>query len=160
MDTRSPIPTLIAAEIDYYDSAQIIEWAEKEVPQMEWHSDNEILIELVSLNAKRRDSLEQAKPVLKRFINSIWPEFDIKSPKATMYAKMWFRKRLEDYVNDRCEPWALCRMVGPIEKIYDFPKWIGNLYNACDWVEPDTQTASCPHLIDEARAVLSGLTRQ
>lgn len=32
-------------------------------------------------------------------------------------------------------------MISPIEQAYDFPDWLGAMYDACDWIEPDT-----PHL--------------
>ena len=158
MDTDSPLPIWIAHELSYLDDQGLIEWAVREVPKFDWHADNEILLELISLNPGRRESREQAGPILKRFIDSMWPEFDIRSPKATRYAQMWFGKRLREYIDGECDPWYLCRMVSPIEQIYDYPDWLGGLYDACDWLDPDSQSRDCPHLADEARVVLFGLT--
>lgn len=34
-------------------------------------------------------------------------------------------------------------MVVPVENLYDHPKWPGKMYDACDWVEADTERADC-----------------
>ncbi len=48
-------------------------------------------------------------------------------------------------------------MINPIEQIYDFPKWLGNIYNACEWIEPDTLPVDCKHLEDEIKDCLNKL---
>lgn len=34
-------------------------------------------------------------------------------------------------------------MIGPIEQLYGFPLWLGAMYDACDWVEPNTSREDC-----------------
>ena len=37
------------------------------------------------------------------------------------------------------------QMISLIEQLYDFAEWLGNMYNACDWIEPETQISDCRH---------------
>jgi hypothetical protein len=67
------------------------------------------------------------------------------------------RRACERYLAGEIPPYDLCRLVSPIEQVFDFPRWLGNLYNACDWIEPETKREDVPHLEDEVTAMLAGL---
>ena len=34
--------------------------------------------------------------------------------------------------------WDVCCMVSQIEERFDFPDWLGDMYNVCDWLGPDS----------------------
>ena len=45
-------------------------------------------------------------------------------------------------------------MINPIEQLYSFPDWLGNMYNVCDWIEPETKPVECSHLEAEVESTL------
>ena len=79
---------------------------------------------------------ESAGKILEKFIYIIWPEFSFDSEKTEIYAKRYFKKRLNEYLEGKCEPYDVCKMINPIEDIFHFPSWLGDMFNACDWIEP------------------------
>ena len=149
MKNKSPLPTYIAYEVEFYRDKDLVEQAIKYVPESEYFEDNHNLIELAALNTKDSRQTETAGLLLSKFVYSQWPEFDLKGEKAEVYAKNYFKYRLQQYIDHSCKPYDLCRMVSPIEQLYDFPVWLGNMYNACDWIEPETNSEDCPLLLSE-----------
>ncbi len=152
-----PLSCWIAYQIGYFDDHDLVSWAVDYAQNAPSYSDSRDLVELMSLNPKRRESVEKAGPLMARFVESMWPSFDLQSPGAVAQAQEWLSKRLKQYIDGQCEPWDLCRMVPALEHVFDFPPWIGDLYDACDWVEPGRNRAYCPDLECEARAVLAAL---
>lgn len=154
MKVESPLPTHIAHEVEYLDDRGLIEWAVKYLPTSEHFGYDSDLIELMSINTKNIREVEKAGAYLSSFISRQWPEFNLKGSKAEFYAKKFFRQRMEQYLDGKCRPYDVCKMISPIEQLYDFPEWLGNMYNACDWIEPETQPADCRHLEGEIEQAL------
>jgi len=154
MKVESPLPAHIAYEAGFFDDIELIDWAVKYLPSSEYFEDNSYLLDLVSINTKNNREVEKAGEYLSGFIASQWPEFNIKGNKAEFYAKKYFHKRMKQYLNGECRPYDVCKMISPIEQLYDFPSWLGNMYDACDWVEPTTQPSDCRHLEGEIEQTL------
>lgn len=133
---ESPISIYLAYNIGFYSDLDIVEWAVAYFPNNEHFSDDEQLIEIVSINTKQPREVENAGKILEKFIFKIWPEFSFDSEKTEIYAKRYFKKRLNEYLEGKCEPYDVCKMINPIEDILHFPSWLGDMYNACDWIEP------------------------
>ncbi|MCP4990235.1 MAG: hypothetical protein GY928_30610 [Colwellia sp.] len=154
MKIESPLPAHIAHEVAYFDDIALVAWAEKYLPRSEYFGEDVDLLELLSINKKSKREVEKAGVCLSVFISRQWPEFNIKGSKAEKYAKIFFHQRMQEYLNGECRPYDVCKMISPIEQLYDFPSWLGNMYNACDWVEPETEPADCRHLEGEIESAL------
>jgi len=154
MKIDSPLPTYIGYEVSYFADEDLIKWAIEYLPNSEYFSDDPDLIELVSINTKMKHEVEKAGTYLKAFVNKQWLEYTLKNAKSEMYAKKYFKDRLREYLAGNCTPYDVCRMISPIEQIYDFPGWLGDMYNACDWVGPDTMPVDCRHLESEIEKTL------
>jgi hypothetical protein len=154
MKIESPLPTYIAYEVEYLDDRNLIEWAVEYMPTSEYFNDDFDLIELLSTNTKSIRDVEKAGSYLSSFIHRQWPEFNLKGSKAEHYAKRFFHQRMKQYLEGKCRPYDVCKMISPIEQLYDFPNWLGNMYNACDWIEPETRPADCRHLEAEIEKAL------
>ena len=154
MKIDSPLPTYIAYKVGYFTDSDLIEWANAYLPNSIYFTDNPDLIELMLINTKVKNELEKAGTCLKNFIDKQWPKFNLSSSKAEMYAEKFFMSRLKEYLADRCRLYDVCKMISPIEQIYDFPDWLGNMYNACNWIEPETLPADCKYLEPEIEKTL------
>jgi hypothetical protein len=154
MKMGSPLPTYIAYEVEYLDDHGLIDWAVEYLPTSENFGEDFDLIELVSINTKNIREVEKAGSYLSSFISRQWPEFNLRGKKAELYAKKFFHKRMKQYLEGERRPYDLCKMIPPIEQLYNFPEWLGNMYNACDWIEPETQPADCRHLEGEIKQAL------
>ena len=157
MQNQAPLPIFIAYSIGCLDDVELIAWAANYVPESEHFADDHDLLELLRLNPKQPGSAANAGKLLRAFVDRIWPGYDLSNPKAEHYAKRFFRNRLEQYLAGECSPWQVCRMIGPIEQLFDYPDWLGDLYNACDWIEPGVTSAQWPHLESVVRETLDEL---
>jgi hypothetical protein len=149
MKIDSPLPTYIGYEVGYFTDTDLVDWAVQYLPTSEYFSDDPDLVELASINEKNKFEVEKAGDHLRAFVKKQWPDYSLKNNKAEIYAKKYLKSRLREYLAGQCSPYEVCRMVTPIEQVFDFPKWLGNMYNACDWIEPNTSRADCKHLDSE-----------
>ena len=155
MELNSPLAAYIAREIGYYDDDGLSMWANEVIPKNDEYINNEYLIELYSLLP---GSNNKAQDLLRLYIETQRPDFSMSSKEAENVAVLWLSLRLKEYIDGKRLPWELCRMVQPIESFYDFPKWLGNLFNSCDWLGPDSKSEDCKHLVVEAQTLLDSLT--
>ena len=158
MDTESPLPTYIAYSVGFYDDRDLIDWVLAYLPASEHFSNDPDLQEIGWINTKQVREIENAGKILDNFVQKMWPGYELKgNSKAEHYAKRCFKRRLESYVEGDCSPWMVCRMISSIEHYFDFPDWLGGMYNACDWIEPNTPRVDCRHLEDAVIQTLKGL---
>jgi len=135
---NSPLEIYVGYFIDYYDELAVVDWAANYFEGSSLHSQVDTFIELMCINIKQQRELERAVNLLAAFVRDHWPDFKIAGPEAEAIANAYFRERLEQYLVHECSPWDVCKLINPIEQIYDFPAWLGNMYNQCDWIEPHT----------------------
>ena len=154
MKIDSPLPTYIGYEVGYYTDEDLVKWAIECLPGSEYFSEDPGLIEIASINTNNKREAEKAGAYLKTFIDNQWPDYTLKNPKAEMYAKKYFKAKMKEYLARECTPYEVCRMVKPIEQIFNFPNWLGDMYNACDWIEPETMPVDCRHLESEIENTL------
>lgn len=157
MKTNSPLPTYIAYSVGYFDDADIVNWVQGYLPTSEHFSDNSTLLEMAWINPKDPRSVETAGTLLEQFVAENWPGYDLNNAKAELYAKRYFTHRLKSYLDGNVSPWLVCRMVSPIENLYDFPVWLGKMYDACDWIDQSTKLQDCPHLRDMVQETLENI---
>ncbi len=120
-------------------------------------SENDLVCEIAGLNTSIRSEYERASILLTELIKQ--RGFIANSAEGVAYAKNALRVTCERYLRNEIRPYDLCRMVSPIEQIFDFPKWLGNLYNVCDWIEPETNHKEVPYLEKEVTLVFQALNR-
>ncbi|GAB5482160.1 MAG: hypothetical protein Pars92KO_19170 [Parasphingorhabdus sp.] len=159
MNESGPIDPIVrvyvAIYIGYYHARQAIQKISDSIDSGTDTDDCQELFEIVSLNQKQRDQLERVEVLLKQFVDRTYPDFDLKSREGEAIAISFWMKRLQEYINEECKPWELCRMIGPIEDLYQFPEWLGDMYNSCDWVEPNTDRNDFEHLYKDCKRLLS-----
>ncbi|MBX2855052.1 MAG: hypothetical protein KTR21_08690 [Rhodobacteraceae bacterium] len=131
----APFPTLVAYSIGYYENIDLIPWAAATVSRQD-QAPYPSLIALMRLNPKQPGQADQAGELFKTYIQQACPPLSLTTPEGEYFANQYFRKRLQQFLDHQCTPWQVCRMVSPIEQIYDFPPWLGGMYDACDWVGP------------------------
>ena len=145
----SPSEVLVGYEIQYLDEKRVLAWAQEyaaghsDIPsespllEMLWHKPNGDTSPFRRLHGD--------------FVETQSPGFDPKSPDGESCARSMFTSRLREYLSGECQPWDVCRMISLIEQLYDFPDWLGRMYDACDWVEPNTKRDEHPQLAVEVR---------
>lgn len=139
---------LIAFQIEYVNENQVIDWAIsffEQNPIDESHS----LIEIISINRKAQRNTNSLV-YLQQYVNFYYPDFEITSKDAENYAKSLFKDKLQNYLYDEeYKPYDILKMIYSIEGLYDYPTWLGNMFHACDWTEPDSLRTDFPHIEDE-----------
>ena len=153
----SPTEIFLARSIEYCNDLDVLDWA-RSSPQLHGFVDADDAYELLTINSKRADQLRQVPVVLENLIRKYAPNFHLSDPSAEAKARALFEARLRDYVDESCRPWDVCSMVSPIEQLFDYPDWLGNMYNLCDWLGPSTEPVDCRHLMDGIKAHLSELS--
>ena len=136
--TFSPTEVWVAFAIEYFGEDEVLDWADAyahDHPELDPESP---LFEMLWIDRKRKDELSRVKELLNGFISRESPDFDARSKASEQLARTMFMSRLEEYLTESCCSRVVCRMIHPIEDLFDFPGWLGNMYDACDWIETST----------------------
>ena len=147
----NPCQLLVEYELGVVKDAQLIEWACEALSGDGAIAKDQVLVKLAALLPHVRSEIEIAREYFLELMERHFPEFSLQSPEALRLARAILKNRCEQYTQGRISPYELCLVVSPIEQHFDYPIWLGNLYNACDWVEPSTRREEVPHLIEEAK---------
>jgi hypothetical protein len=150
---EDPRTVLVAREIEAISDADILGWAGLHVALPNYAADANCL-QLVRSNPRNAFALGKAHGHLESLIAPQFPDFNDKSLEASEVAREMFLRRLRTYLQDDIEPFRVCRMVSLIEARYEFPHWLGDLYNACDWVDERTTREHASHLRDAIEQIL------
>lgn len=156
MEASSPPEMFVAYATGYADEAVVLAWATRYAESHPEIGSESTLYELLCYKPQRTDESTSFQHLLDKFIAESSPGFDPKSPASETIAKTLLEARLKEYLSGSCKPWDVCRMVSPIEQLYDFPQWLGAMYDVCDWIEPTTSRAECAHLEEGIRRHLNG----
>lgn len=132
-----PMTVLVAREIEAVFDADIVGWANCHTAPPSY-SENADFVQLARSNPRNATNLKNAQSHLKSLIARTFPVFDDKSHEAREIARKLFLKRIRAYLEDDSDPSELCHMVPFIEYKYDFPAWLGNLYDCCDGLPGNT----------------------
>ena len=155
-----PTDALLAHRVGYFGDDELFVWATEyaaEHPELDHESAIFELLWLDPKMANREDNRLEA--LISAFAREYEPAFKVDGHQAEATAQHLFRTRLQDYLNDQCRPWDVCRMIGPIEDLFD-PDWLGGMWNACDWIDSLTAPADCRYLEDAIRECLSNLDQR
>jgi hypothetical protein len=147
----NPCQLLVEYELGIAKDAQLIEWAREALSGNDAIARDQVLVKLAALSSQFRPEAEMAGEYFRELIERHFSEFSIQSSEGGRLARGILRRRCEHYIQGHLTPYELCLVVSPIEQHFDYPTWLGNLYNACDWVEPSTRREEVPHLLEEAK---------
>ena len=150
---KHPCQVFVEHELGAVSETQLIEWA-CEVLCCDGPLAADLTVaKLAGLHPQVQSDLELAGAYFRCIIQSHFPEFTFRSPDGIQWAREALRRRCDDYIQRRITPYEFCRVVSPVEEHFDYPSWLGNLYNACDWIDGHTKREDVPYLADEARRV-------
>ena len=142
---EDPMTVLIAREIEAISDADILSWAGLHAAPRNYAEDADYL-QLVRCNPRNASSLKNAQGHLRSLIARCFPEFNDRSKEAREIARKLFLRRIRCYLDGEIEPIQVCLMVSPIEDKYDFPPWLGDLYDGCDWMDENATREQASHL--------------
>ncbi len=140
--------------VAFYDGIQLIEWA-RNTQYLDVYAEDGDVAELISTNNNVAKNVERSVVLFYGIYERYWGDLKVPSQYTECIARELFVKRLREYVDGECKPFNVCEVFKHIEPIFDFPSWLGDMYNACDWVEPNTVPADCPYLKEASEDLLS-----
>lgn len=112
------------------------------------------LAELVCLNPKREDVERRAPDLLGNYLKRAHPEFDpLRAPSERM-GRACLKIFLEAYIRGELQPSHIRACVTQFEHLYDYPIWLGDLFNACDWWLPKHEASGLLALRKEAQRLI------
>ncbi|MEQ1490461.1 MAG: hypothetical protein ABL932_07935 [Terricaulis sp.] len=124
-------------------------------PRLREHT---LLAQIASLNSKRADRISQAGELLREHVLAADAQYTTRKYASEQFGKALFKGKLEQYLAKQCSPWQVCNMVAAVERAYDYPSWLGDMWNACDWVDPSHTHETFSHLRWEVEITLAKLT--
>ncbi|CAN7513945.1 hypothetical protein [Mesorhizobium sp. LjRoot246] len=142
---EDPITVLVAREIEAISDTDILGWANRHKASEAYAEDADYL-QLRRSNPRNATSIENTRGHLLSLIARHFPGFNERSKEAEQIARKLFLRRLQAYLEGEIKPSDICCMVSPIEHRYDFPAWLGDLFNACDWLDERATPEQLPHL--------------
>lgn len=150
---KHPCQILVEHELGAFSECQLIEWACVELSAEGSLADDLTVVDLAALRPQCQSDLELAGGYFRSVIQNHFPEFRIQSPDGIRWARDVLRRQCQDYIHGRITPYEFCSIVLPVERHFDYPSWLCDLYNACDWAARSTKREDVPHLAEEARRV-------
>lgn len=151
---ENPTTVLIAREINAVSDLEIIIWANRHRASESYANDADFL-NLARSNPRNERNLGGARQHLGELVRRCFPAFSLTSKEGGEIARSIFLRRLEGYLEDASEPFQACLMLHPIESLYDYPEWLGDFDNGCDWIDRDTKREDAQHLHDVIAAILA-----
>ncbi len=134
-------------------------WAEDELRKEEPHPDACEMFNLSEEEAEKQ-SLRLAADILK---------FHPISEKGEKWAKDLLNRYCEKLLNEEIAPFEFCRLVQLFDANFlgmrtlengspEYPEWLGDLWNNCDWCDESWNLSNSPHLAEEAKKVMRNET--
>ena len=141
---------LIERQLNMISDVDAVRWAVDALVDDAQFASDPAIVELASLPTAKPRQCESSLNLLRKAVSRASPQFDTSSLQAETHARVTFRALCAKLVAGEVRPYDLCKVVTPIEDLFDFPRWLGDFYNHCDWCEPQHTAADFPHLIDYA----------
>ena len=138
----------VGRSIGYYTDDELLWWV-KNCDLLDEYADDHSVFQLITSNGENFESSENAFRIFEEVVERYALAVAVESQESETLAQKLFKRRLTEYVSAKLDPWEVCRMIGPIEVIYDFPVWLGDMYNVCDWCEVNSTPDEFKHLPDE-----------
>lgn len=95
--------------------------------------DLEWLAEVAHLNQKRPDALKRASTLLREHVLAQDVEYSAERYASKELVRTLLKRRLQQYLDGNCTVHDVGALVAPMERYFDYPEWLVELYNAFDW---------------------------
>ncbi|HEV2506862.1 MAG TPA: hypothetical protein VGV39_27570 [Mesorhizobium sp.] len=151
---ENPTTVLIAREINAISDLDIIIWANCHRAS-ESYADDADFLDLTRSNPRNESNLGRARQHLGELVRRRFPAFSLTSKEGEEIARSIFLRRIEGYLEDASKPFQTCLMLAPIESLYDYPEWLGDFDNGCDWIDQHTRREDAQHLHDVIAVLLA-----
>jgi hypothetical protein len=138
---------LVHREMEMLSDVDLVRWARGAIRQDDAVGADPDIVELASLQFGN-PRLPEARGLLRGAVMRANPHFDIRSADAQACGRRAFFQVCRRYLAEDLPPHELCRLVGPIEQTFDYPVWLGDFYNQCDWCEPKSTRSDFDHLAE------------
>ena len=134
-------------------------WAVSELRKEEPHPDACEMFNLSEEEAEKQ-SIRLSAEIL---------NFEPVSEKGEEWAKELLMEYCEKLLNEKITPFEFCRLVEVFDVNFlgirthedgslEYPEWLGDLWNNCDWCDETWTLSNSPHLAEEADKVLKNET--
>ncbi len=133
-------------EIGLFQLQDVRAWASKELSDVSEEATRNHLVELVRAKANQTDLISDTLAALAGSKICLVEHEDV--------AKEIWPERVARYVQEDLPPRFLCGVIWKLEELYDFPEWLGDIYNACDWSGETSSRADFPQVEQEASEIL------
>jgi hypothetical protein len=133
---KSPEEVYISFLLGSITGQEIIDWATENYNLNVEPALRDSIFEIASLSKRIEEEINEAENLLKQLIEKHFPAFE---KHKELLAIELLRIKCQMLLEGKIKPYELCRLIVPIEQEFNFPKWLGNLYNVCDWCEPETE---------------------
>lgn len=143
-----------ALEVATDEDAQ--RWARSTLDDASHSYDPELLLALGFQVVGRRTCSPEVRGLLAVAARTEDPEFEVSGSAGELLAQQVLEEQCRRLLDGYIGPWGVCKLVPAIESLFDFPGWLGEMYDHCDWCEPEHSAADWPHLIAYVRGFLSG----
>lgn len=152
-ESRKSWQCLIAQICGLIDQVDLTNWAIGRISISQSDSIVMLLMDIWDVR-KKSPSNSETTELLRRLVGLEFPDFDEHGEEAETYAKKIWTERLDAYLNGDMPPVYVCGCVLQIESHFDFPVWLGNIYDACDWVDERDTRSSASEVAVAARAIV------
>jgi len=138
---------LVEREMELLSDADLVRWARAVIHQDDVAGSDPDIAELASLQFAN-PRLVEARTLLRGAVVRANPQFDLKAPTSQAHGRAAFVELCRRFLSDDLRPYELCRLVAPIERTFDYPDWLGDFFNHCDWCEPESTRSHLPGLVE------------
>ncbi len=94
------------------------------------------LIPIIRLNTNS-DEKFQVPQLLDAVIKKHFSKFDVKKE---YYAQSILKEKCNALLEERITPFEFSKIIPELEILFDYPEWLGDLYNVFDWCDENTET--------------------
>ena len=159
LDIDSLLSAYIGNKLGILSAADVVNWIVDNLNKFDDFGDAVELNEIIDCVGRPEQARDKGMNFVEQYLKRRRPGFKLGNAESEACAKVWFKSVLENYLNEHPQkPWDVCKLVHPLEEHYNFPKWMGDLYNLCDWLEPDSEAVDCRYLEDGIRDILKTLS--
>src|ERR1039457_58458 len=132
------------------DENEVVAWACEAISENSQWSNNKLIVEIAGLKPEISNDREEIGKLFNKFFSLQFPDFRIQNLENEKYAKQVLKKLCADFLAGRVNAGKLCRVVFSIEPAFDYPKWLGDLWNVCDGANDLDTRETNAFLADEA----------
>jgi hypothetical protein len=146
---------LVERELEMLSDVDLVRWARAAIRRDDPVASDPDVVELASLQFGN-PRLNEALGLLRSAVIRANPHFDIRGPEPQAHGRAMFIQVCRRYLDENLPPYELCRIAEAIEPVFDYPSWLGDFWNQCDWCEPNSTRSQFGHLEEYVTQFLAG----